>query len=520
MKRLSVFILVIVFSGSSLYAQEISPNGYYIDALRFSQTNSGGSARISALGGSSIALGGDITAASSNPAGLGLYNRSEFSITLGATYMNNNTRFNGNKAYSQDIFAGLQNLGFVINNTEKETKGWLGGSFGFSVNKINDFNNEFRYWGTNNQNSIVDYFIESADGQPASYFPADYLATDLTTLAYYTYLVGPWNVMDETYPDDEYFSDVTTFVRPNLKQHEVVKTFGDQFQWSFSYGSNFSDFLYVGFGIGIVSLDYNAVKYYTESEFEYNSDDPYYANYDPISQINVTEDLNIRGTGFNSTFGFIFRPVGFFRVGGSITTPTIYQINDRYNADLEADWNDFFYGDLISGDTVLNHVSAYTADVASRYGLNTPLKASVGAAFFLGKLGFFTADIEYLNYGKVYLRGSEFSMDSDNTYMKDNFSESLNLKVGAELRFGAMRARAGYALSQVPLTAGPDYISPNQRFSAGFGVHHRNFFADFALINNHVTTSYSPYMLGNNSQPEIELKVNNFTALGSIGVKF
>lgn len=517
MKKLAIILALLILLGGISYAQDSPPYGYYLDALRFSQTQTGGSARISAIGGSNIAVGGDITAIGGNPAGLGLYNRSEISMTLGMNYLNNNAIYSGNNAYTQEVYSGLESLGFVINNTEKQLKGWLGGSFGFSVNKINDFNNEFRYWGNNNQNSLVDYFIESADGQPAANFPSEEESTDITTLAYYTYLIGPWNILDETLPDDEYFSDITTFMRPDLRQHEVVRTFGSQYQYSLSYGSNLSDILYVGFGVGIVSLDYNAIKTYEESEFDYSADDP---DYNPISQIGLSEDLQIRGTGFNSTFGVIFRPVGFLRVGGSITTPTVYQFKDSYFVDLTADWNDFYYGDLINGDQTLSNISSQSAEVVSKYGLTTPMKANVGAAFFLGKLGFVTADIEYLDYSKTFLRGSEFSMDSDNLFIKENFTEALNLKLGAELRLFVMRLRAGYAMNNVPLTAGPDYISPNHRFSIGFGVHHKNFFADFALVNNRISTNYSPYMLGNGSHPVIDLSISNYKGLASIGVKF
>ena len=53
------------------------------EALMVSRTQPGGTARIQAMGGAQIALGGDLSSTSSNPAGLGMYNRSEVSITPG-----------------------------------------------------------------------------------------------------------------------------------------------------------------------------------------------------------------------------------------------------------------------------------------------------------------------------------------------------------------------------------------------------------------------------------------------------
>ena len=77
----------LILSLSALLALHISEvkaqAGYAEDALRFSQFGSTGSARISALGGSGNALGGDISNIHNNPAGLGFYQNSEFSFTAG-----------------------------------------------------------------------------------------------------------------------------------------------------------------------------------------------------------------------------------------------------------------------------------------------------------------------------------------------------------------------------------------------------------------------------------------------------
>ena len=517
MKHLLLLILAIVILPGISAAQNTTPYGYYYDALRFGQTYSGGSASTQALGGSSVALGADMTSISGNPAGLGMYNRSEFSLTPGVTYLTNQTRLNGTNSTDGYIYGHLDNIGLVINNTNGKVGGWLGGSFGFSVNKINDFNSSFNYAGYNSQNSIVDYFIESANGHQTSDFPDSEGATDITTLAYYTYLIGPWNVIDPANPDDEYFSDVTSIMRPRLNQVESITTSGSQYQWSLSYGGNLHDVLYIGFGLGVVSLNYNAEKSYTERYFDYTEHDP---TYNTVSQIDLHEELVIKGTGFNGTFGMILRPVGFLRLGASITTPTLYKLNDTYNASLAADWNNFFYGDIIGGDTVLNYLDAKTATVVSRYNISTPFKATIGAAIFLGKLGFITADLEYLDYSTTRLKSSDFSMDADNDYMINNFTESLNLKAGVEIRLDALRLRAGYAIDQVPITANWDYKSTNQKISAGIGIHGENFFADFTIINAQASNSYSPYLLADNSQPVVELWSNNFRGLLTLGFSF
>ena len=58
------------------------------DALRFSQTYIGGSARTLSMGGAFGALGGDFGALSINPAGIALYRQGEFSFTSNFTTTN------------------------------------------------------------------------------------------------------------------------------------------------------------------------------------------------------------------------------------------------------------------------------------------------------------------------------------------------------------------------------------------------------------------------------------------------
>ena len=76
---------------SMSYAQS-----YVESALLFSRTRPGGSARIQGMGGSQIALGGDYSVGLSNPAGLGMYNRSEVTFTPGYSTYNTEADYLGN----------------------------------------------------------------------------------------------------------------------------------------------------------------------------------------------------------------------------------------------------------------------------------------------------------------------------------------------------------------------------------------------------------------------------------------
>ena len=159
MKKLLFLSAVIALTLDLTYAQESSPNGYYLDAARFSQTIPGGTARIQGLAGTSIALGADISSIFNNPAGIGLYNRSVFTITPAYTFNTTKSEYLGETREMDGDKFGLPNLGVVFSTRKNQVGGWQGGAFGFGINKINDFNQSLRYTGTNTTSSIVDYFI-------------------------------------------------------------------------------------------------------------------------------------------------------------------------------------------------------------------------------------------------------------------------------------------------------------------------------------------------------------------------
>ena len=234
----------------------------------------------------------------------------------------------------------------------------------------------------------------------------------------------------------------------------------------------------------------------------------------------VEEDLTIKGTGFNGTFGLIIRPVSFFRFGASVTTPTMYNLKDTYESSIGTSWNDFYYQDQINGDTTLNELFARSAQVLSQYKLRTPLKISGGAAIFLGDVGFISLDAEYLDYSQMHLSSNDFSMDADNDFIESYFTNALNLRAGAEIRIDVLRLRAGYALNNVPTESTINFKQANHRLSAGFGLRLDTFFFDLAVVNSRVKREFTPYALADQSEPYVDATLNKFSGLLTLGVNF
>lgn len=474
---------------------------YAESALLFSRTQPTGSARIQALGGAQIALGGDYSSALSNPAGLGMYNRSELTFTPALNSYNTSTNFLNNPAEESSSKLNIPGLSYVMHLPSQKDGDFVGGSFGLSMSRINDFNRTTLYAGRNENTSIVDYFLEQANGDTPAQFD-EYQFNTPTGLAFYNYLIGPQSILDPPGPDDLYFTDAPI----ESDQQEEIVTKGTSYQWSFSYGGNYKDIFFFGGGLGLTSLRYNSQKIFSE---RYDSD--------IISNLDLTENLNIRGSGINATLGVLVRPVDFLQIGVSFTSPTYYQITEKYDALMNTRWKNFDYWDGEKNVT-LNDETASTDIIISEYNLTTPLKLSGGLAF-ISKYGFITGDIEMTNPAKARYSSDidGISFTSDNNTIKSIYQATVNYRIGAEFRYNIFRVRAGY---NVQNNAFEDSTLDNKitSISGGAGVKFDKFFIDFALVNRKSDSFYSPYTLSDGAEPVVSVK--NKTTLGMITLGF
>ena len=94
--------------------------GYYKDAFLFGQSNYtyGSTARMQALGGTQISLGADMSSAGSNPAGLGMLNRSVFSFTPSLNTHNTKATYLGGTLGTYRNNFNFANLGAAFNTNK------------------------------------------------------------------------------------------------------------------------------------------------------------------------------------------------------------------------------------------------------------------------------------------------------------------------------------------------------------------------------------------------------------------
>ncbi len=491
-------------------------------ALLFSRVKPAGSARIMGMGGVQTSLGGDYSSALSNPAGLGMFNRSEFTISPGFYGANVNSEYLGNKTSDSKTNLHIPGFSLVFQTEQDGRKGFLSGTFAVSYNRINNFNQTFSYGGTNSNNSIIDFFTDDAYGINPSNF--DYqnggdnsYFNSLPGLAYNTYLID--NVGQD--PDDNYVygSPLQTFDDPNdirnVNQNETVRTEGTQNQWNLSYGANLGDKFFLGAGLGLSTIRYRSEKQYSESDFFFELD----PTYNPLDRLDLVEELQIKASGINATLGAIYRPVDIVQVGLSYTTPTLLSVTDVYRAELTSEWNNFdYYGD---GQTILNSENEYTDDIISEYSLRTPGKLSAGAVIFIGKSGFISADVDLVNYsGARYSSGlSGISFDSDNESIKDAYQVTPNVRLGGEFRMDKFRFRAGGSYMPDPYKTEQNNSSREiTAISGGIGYRTQKFYVDFALVFSQGANTYRPYRVPTATSPLVTL--DNKTNFGMVTLGF
>lgn len=491
-------------------------------ALLFSRSTSGGSARVRAMGGAQVALGGDFSSATSNPAGLGMFNRSEFTIspwingaTNDATYLDKST----SATRSRIAIPAFS----IVFHADKDKGNLISGNFAISFNRLNDYNRTYSYEATNPTTSIIDYFIQDAYGTDyRDLLSGGSYAESPTGLAFSSYLIDTLATNSPAYISalGTNFNDPAA-TRSQL-QHEDIKFSGAQNQWSFSYGVNLGDKIYLGGGLGVRMVEFQSHKTYTESNFQFALD----PNYKPVTRFSLDEQLHTSSSfGINGTLGLIYRPIDVIQVGLSYTTPTSLQMTDIYNASMNTDWNNFYY--YGPNTTPLNNIVVQTQDVVSHYRLKTPSRMAVGATGFIQKYGLITGEVELVNYANSNYKSKDtgVSYDQDNRNIASSFVSAVNYRLGGELRLQSFRLRGGYSYMADPYKTTHDTDRSIQTVSGGAGYRTAGFYVDITVMSSSTRSLYNPYKTVNyltlqDNSPVVNSRSSNLTFMVTLGFPF
>lgn len=535
MKRIAyIFLLFFLIKGHAFAQGEV-------DALKYSHKGLHGTARSMSMGGAFGALGGDQTAISINPAGIGVYRSSEVAGTLGLS--EELSTVGSNKSHINKF--NFDNLGF-IGYFPLRSNAVPMINFGFTFNRQKSFDKYIVGTGSPN-NSLLDYIVDRTNKEnnetgispDALRLPEegenlpDPFNTEpwLSVLAYNSYLI------------DSHQDNIGYFYTP-LNTHGqkpvnkiITNEQGYVDDYDFTIGTSINGVLNLGIGLTVSNINYGLKSDYLE---DYTS-----------GGYTLTNWRNTKGAGFGAKFGAIFRPINQIRLGLSYHTPRWYALTETYEAEIVDDMGDYITDPLYTSDVT------FSARFSNYYNLTTPGKLVASAAFVLGNSFIASLDYELVNYKNMKLsvpndpdaseeqqKINDHWYDVDNDYIQTDFKSASTVKAGIEYRFTPQfSGRLGYAWMQNPYetkfkkegNAAVDGSNTIYRmegdanyFTGGFGYRfNRNFFLDVALVYKTQTDDLYPFPSlytesgeqAINGSP-LTLKNNTFRGLVTLGYKF
>lgn len=480
----------ILFIGAVMTAPILS--GQTIDdVVRYSQTNSGGTALALGMGGATGAVGGDFSNAVTNPAGLGLYRQSEFGGS--AAVFNSTTKANyyGSQEEDRKFNFNIQNLHLVLHYpsvNRLKTKGWMGSTLAFGYNKTANLGERWTYRGFNPESSIVNAIALSAGNQN----PDNLSAAD-QYLAYQTSLID--NLTDSL--GNTYYSSLLGPQDGNITQRATYDSKGRIGETSISYAGNYSNKLYIGAGLSIRRVIFEKEYTYTERD-EADSN----ATFNSLTYVSKQTD---RATAISFRGGLIYRVNDFIRLGASALVPLDYTINSDYNYSMNSD--------LSIGENYSEFPGTF------KYKLRLPSRLTASAAFVIGKQGLVSFDYEFVNYSKNRLIDNAGLFDGTNDIMRTKLQNTSNLRIGAEARFSDMYLRGGYQYLGDPYSS----TTNNQNVSMisfGGGYRDSQFFMDLAYVLSLQKKDYYPYNPNLASVSPAALSLQKHQLVFSIGTRF
>ena len=422
MKKIFVLAAIALPVVCASAQDNINPDTYIGAQLSTEDLN--GTARYVGMGGAMEALGADLSVIGSNPAGIGLYRKSQVAGSFGL-----NTQVDGKSfAEGSKTNASFDQIGFVYSSPVGRT-GFV--NFAFNFHKSRNF----------------DYVLSAA---------ANAINGSSQNRQTYINLLNniEGNPLKESLADCLNYSIMDLYDQTNNKYVETIYINSDGYRFDRAYtgyigeydvnlSGNINNRVYLGLTVGIKSVHYNGYSVYQEdlNNLTVPSD-----NY-----VEVRDNHKIKGYGYDIKLGAIFRPMeeSPFRLGLYVHSPTMYKLETSNVSSIH------------DKQTMLAQVIGDPA----KFRMNTPWKFGFSAGHTVGGALALGATYEYADYSTLDLRSitSSYYDEWDGYYrdesdtdpvMKAHTEKTLEgvhtLKLGSEYRID----------KNVSVRVGYNYVSP------------------------------------------------------------
>lgn len=509
--RIQLFAAVLLLQQQLISAQEPA------DALRMSWTSISGTARQQAIGGAMASLGGDLSAAFVNPAGLAFYKTGDLLITPQFNQQKNQAAFLGRTEKANKAGLGLGLSGFVVGSKqENRTRGTA--AVAIALNNTAWFGSNLLYRGLNTKNSYSQKFLEEISGQGdanivASNYPFG------SSLAFNTYWID--TLGGGTNGSFRYRTRAP--IQSGLIQENEIKSSGSLSELAIAVAGTGNDKILYGLTLGIPFLNYKRSNHFTEADATTAINNFNYAT--------IEEYLETSGSGLNVKMGIIFRPVPQWRIGLSMHSPTFLKLTDRYSAAITTDTENY------KGILTQSSKEFTNGELAQITYLHfTPYRLLASMSYVLREIeditkqkGFLTADIEYVNY-----RASSFRVDPANTdpgetkayftklneVIDQQYRPAVNIRVGGELKFTTIMTRLGMAYLGNPYLNINGEKGSRLQLTGGLGYRNKGYFIDLAYVHTTGKDIHFPYRLSQQPFTAAQINQRGARVALTLGVKF
>ncbi len=410
MKR-SILLLVVTFAASfSALAQEASGILFNRDVIpmsslvSLSQRESVGTARSTAMGGAFTSLGGDMASFGYNPAGFGMYRSNEISITIGTDVIQTKN-YNAYASGDNTLWRlALNNVGATFKVYEGTGK-LTAVNFALGYNKVADYNYNIAYEGATPQQSLAQSFADIANANALT-INADGKISD--PRGYYDYEMDPYfwstamaykggliNRGANGWTPDE--------IGPNaqIASYTDLQSRGSAGEFSFAFGFNFGNIVYLGASLDVMSISRKQTIYYDEyiSYAEGATPDATAYPYQ-LRNFRFGQSMAVSGSGVGAKFGVVVRPVKALRIGVALHTPSYYSMSYRYvgalsstAASVGSNPNGW---EVVGGNVYADESTPILNDGGEyRWAFTTPLRLLGGISYAFGPYAIISADYEY-----------------------------------------------------------------------------------------------------------------------------
>ncbi len=517
----------IYFIAAALILQTSSYAQLPEDALKLSYGSVTGTARNMAIGGTMIGLGGEITSAHLNPAGLGFFKNGEFVFSPGFTFGNQNkadyrnlTGMKGNKLSNLNLgTSGVIFAGSLQNSNIKSA------ALSISITKTADYNSDYTYKGYNNVTRGAERYAEEiVKGRYdiGNAFTERFLSLG-ARLANYTYLVDTFKIGGnyEVYAMPEFVNGVL--------QENKVTTRGSAHDMALGLAVNKNDKVFIGGSIAIPVIGYNKTSSFKETDTTSNTTNGFgFYSYD--------EKISTTGVGVNAKFGIIYRPIEKIRFGFTLHTPTVYSLKDVTEGTMSVKIENIagYYRNLANTATYsTKDVADGNATIENTYTMTTPWRLGAGFSYVFNEVqnvkkqrAFVAADVEYVTYKTMRFSSSEDDVIADSYYnvsnngIKNIYKNAFNVKVGGEVKFNTIMVRLGGAFMGNPNKEATTLKQNRMQLSGGLGYRHKGIFIDATYVHQLQNNVDLPYRLADKPNTFANIKGRAGTVMVTLGTKF